>query len=72
MLFRTVKELVELAEKENKKISSTRIRACLRDGKLEEVERLLGRPYVTVGEVIHGDNKEELAAYGTVIVREEV
>ena len=24
------------------------------------------------GEVIHGDNKEELAAYGTVIVREEV
>lgn len=42
---------------ENKKISSTRIRECLREGNLGEVEQLLGRPYATVGEVIHGDKR---------------
>jgi len=35
-------------------ISSTRIRACLREGNVEEATRLLGRPYALESRVIHG------------------
>jgi riboflavin kinase/FMN adenylyltransferase len=35
-------------------VSSTRIRKNVALGQLEEVERLLGRPYSVIGQVIHG------------------
>ncbi|KIR01512.1 Riboflavin kinase / FMN adenylyltransferase [Lachnospiraceae bacterium TWA4] len=35
-------------------ISSTRIRALLSDGKIEEVNRLLGFPYYVEGTIVHG------------------
>lgn len=35
-------------------VSSTRIRKCIEEGKLEQAERLLGRPYIVTGTVIHG------------------
>ena len=35
-------------------ISSTRIRACLREGNVEEAALLLGRPYALQSRVIHG------------------
>lgn len=37
-----------------KPVSSTRIRAALRAGRLKTAERLLGRPYALRGQVIHG------------------
>ena len=35
-------------------VSSTRIRSLLKDGRLEEANRLLGHPHVLAGEVVHG------------------
>jgi len=35
-------------------VSSTRIRACIKDGKMEEANLMLGMPYCIVGEVLHG------------------
>lgn len=55
--------------KENKKISSTRIRECLRDGNLGEAEQLLGRPYATVGEVIHGDKRGREIGFPTANIK---
>lgn len=49
--------VIEKLEKEQEKISSTYIRALLADGKVDEVESLLGRVYTTVGEVVKGDNR---------------
>ena len=37
-------------------ISSTRIRECIRQGQMEEVTHMLGRPYNLSGEIIHGNN----------------
>lgn len=40
---------------EGERISSTRIRQAIRDGNLDGVSRMLGRPYSICGEVLHGD-----------------
>lgn len=37
-------------------ISSSRIRACLQDGRMEEANALLGDPFTIFGEVVHGKN----------------
>ena len=37
-------------------ISSTRIRECIRQGQMEDVTSMLGRPYNLSGEIIHGNN----------------
>src|SRR5699024_3819441 len=47
------------------KISSTRIRKVLQAGNLEETERLLGRPYSMLGEVVHGDKRGRTIGYPT-------
>lgn len=39
---------------DGERISSTRIRHCLREGALEEVASMLGRPYSVSGEVVKG------------------
>lgn len=36
-------------------VSSSRIRQLLRDGKMDEVRRCLGRPYLLGGRVVHGE-----------------
>lgn len=38
-------------------VSSSRIRASLIDGNVEQASRLLGRPYQIIGEVVFGDGK---------------
>ena len=46
-------------------ISSSRIRAALKEGQCEEATRLLTRPFAIQGEVIHGDKNGRLLGYPT-------
>jgi len=46
-------------------ISSSRIRAALKEGRCEEATRLLTRPFAIQGEVIHGDKNGRLLGYPT-------
>ncbi|MFK9092442.1 bifunctional riboflavin kinase/FAD synthetase [Bacillus salipaludis] len=50
---------------ENEKVSSTRIRNLLREGKTNELPTLLGRFYTTTGEVIHGDKRGRTIGFPT-------
>lgn len=47
------------------KVSSTRIRKALKDGDIEEAERLLSRDVSIKGEVIHGDKRGRTIGYPT-------
>ena len=49
-------ETVEKKQFQNLDISSTRIRECIRQGQIEEVTAMLGRPYELSGEIVHGNN----------------
>ena len=51
------------------KISSTRIRAELKTGNIEEVKELLGRPYMLTGVVIHGDKRGRTIDFPTANVQ---
>jgi riboflavin kinase/FMN adenylyltransferase len=46
-------------------ISSSRIRAAMKEGLCEEAGRLLTRPFAIQGEVIHGDKNGRLLGYPT-------
>lgn len=58
---KTVKKLIE----ETKKISSTRVRQVLSEGKIDEANNLLGYIYETSGFVIHGDARGRTLGYPT-------
>ena len=60
-------EIVQVSsEKDNKqKISSTKIRYLLQQGDVEQVCKLLGRPYVTRGLVVHGEARGRTLGYPT-------
>lgn len=48
---------VEILDKvclDGREVSSTYVREVLEQGDMEQVERLLGRPYSLIGEVVHG------------------
>lgn len=49
-------KVVPAFELDGEPVSSTRIRAALEAGRIEEAARLLGRPYVLSGEVTHGQH----------------
>jgi riboflavin kinase/FMN adenylyltransferase len=49
-------------------ISSTRIRALVSDGRVDEAAGLLGRPYVLRGEVVVGDRRGRTIGYPTANV----
>jgi riboflavin kinase / FMN adenylyltransferase len=49
-------------------ISSSRIRALLAEGRVEEAAALLGRPYVLRGEVIEGDRRGRTIGFPTANV----
>ncbi|MFA9466770.1 MAG: bifunctional riboflavin kinase/FAD synthetase [Velocimicrobium sp.] len=56
-----------------KAVSSTRIRACLREGKIEEANQMLGSPYCIAGKVLHGRKLGRTLGIPTInIVPEEV
>ena len=46
-------------------VSSTRIRAAIRERRFAEAARLLGRSYAVTGEVIHGDGRGRLLGFPT-------
>ena len=57
--------VVEKLNEGSEKVSSTRIRALLADGKVEEVKDLLTRPLMTEGTVIHGYKRGREIGYPT-------
>ncbi|MGC2169000.1 MAG: bifunctional riboflavin kinase/FAD synthetase [Acidimicrobiales bacterium] len=50
---------------EGVRFSSSAVRAALADGDLDEVERVLGRPFTLRGVVEHGDNRGEELGFPT-------
>lgn len=57
--------VIDKLEDEAEKVSSTRIRQLLSDGNVQEVSRLLGRPYQTKGIVIEGDKRGRTIGFPT-------
>jgi riboflavin kinase/FMN adenylyltransferase len=53
---------------EDEKVSSTRIRDLLKEGRTDELSGLLGRFYTTSGEVIHGDKRGRTIGFPTANV----
>ncbi|ANB01599.1 bifunctional riboflavin kinase/FAD synthetase [Ectothiorhodospira sp. BSL-9] len=51
------------------RVSSTRIRGALAEGRMDEAEKLLGRPYRINGRVAHGDKKGHLLGFPTANLR---
>jgi riboflavin kinase/FMN adenylyltransferase len=47
------------------RVSSTRIRQALAEGRLDDVEQLLGRPYSMHGRVAHGDKRGRTIGFPT-------
>lgn len=57
--------VIPKVEKEENKISSTRIRALLDEGKVDEAGELLGRPFTLKGKVIEGDKRGRTIGFPT-------
>ncbi len=57
--------VVEPVEEHGHKISSSRIREHLREGRVEAALALLGRPYVISGQVVHGDKRGRTLGFPT-------
>jgi riboflavin kinase / FMN adenylyltransferase len=55
----------------NEKVSSTRIRHYIKDGKTVELPELLGRFYMTAGIVVHGDKRGRTIGFPTANVETE-
>lgn len=58
----------KLSTQEEEKVSSTLIRSLLRDGKVDEMPRLLGRFYTTKGTVINGERRGRTIGFPTANV----
>ena len=57
--------VVPEVSQDGKKISSTRIRQAVQEGRMEEVADLLGQPYKIRGVVVHGDARGRTIGYPT-------
>lgn len=57
--------IAELLPVGGERASSSRVRAALTDGDVEEAARLLGRPFSLSGEVIHGDQRGRTIGFPT-------
>ena len=60
-------ELFEIPEIDvnGKRVSSTRIRECLKEGRIQEVNQFLGRPYTISGKVVEGDKRGRQMGFPT-------
>ncbi|GLC87354.1 riboflavin biosynthesis protein RibF [Lysinibacillus piscis] len=61
--------VVDKQTDQEEKISSTRIRQLLQEGAMEEVRRLLGRPFDITGIVVHGDKRGRTIGFPTANVQ---
>jgi len=53
---------------DGERVSSTRVRSALTDGRLEDARDLLGRPYRLCGRVVHGDGRGKTIGFPTANV----
>ncbi|MEH6993866.1 bifunctional riboflavin kinase/FAD synthetase [Neobacillus drentensis] len=60
--------IVEKLTSRNEKVSSTRIRQYIKDGRTAELPELLGRFYMTAGIVVHGDKRGRTIGFPTANV----
>jgi len=58
-------EVVEPVERDGQVVSSSRVRQALMEGEVELAQRLLGRPYKLIGEVVHGDSRGRSLGFPT-------
>src|SRR5699024_2949415 len=58
-------------ENNEEKISSTKIRNLLAEGKIKEASNLLGRPFSFEGKVVDGDKRGRLLGYPTANIETE-
>lgn len=58
-------EICPTVQNEGKAVSSTRVRALLKEGDLDTVNAFLGRPFAFVERVIHGDRRGRLLGFPT-------
>ncbi len=56
---------LEPADEEGHVVSSTAIRAAIKDGRLGDAERMLGRPVTVLGQVVKGDARGRLLGFPT-------
>src|SRR5690625_80976 len=56
---------IDKLEKNHEKVSSTKIRQLLSEGEVEQVNELLGRPFLTMGTVIKGDQRGRTIGFPT-------
>lgn len=61
-------EVVGYAEWNGDRVSSSRIRRCLADGRVEDAEAMLGRPYVVGGDIVPGKGLGAGLGYPTINV----
>jgi riboflavin kinase/FMN adenylyltransferase len=61
-------ETLDVSDRDGR-VSSSRIRALIAEGQIEDATRLLGGPYRLVGEVIHGDKRGRELGYPTANLR---
>ncbi|ARD49338.1 riboflavin biosynthesis protein RibF [Sporosarcina sp. P37] len=54
---------------EERKVSSTEIRRLLSDGNVEAAAELLGRPFRTLGEVVHGEKRGRQLGFPTANIQ---
>lgn len=60
--------VVEEVQLKGEKVSSTRIRKAIQEGRVEEARELLGYPFETTGIVVHGDARGRTIGYPTANV----
>jgi riboflavin kinase / FMN adenylyltransferase len=63
--------VIEKIEKEGQKISSTLIRQCLSEGRVDEIISFMGRRYTLQGTVIHGDKRGRTIGFPTANLHTE-
>jgi riboflavin kinase / FMN adenylyltransferase len=56
---------VEAIKLDGEVVSSSRVRQALADGNVELAQRLMGRPYKLIGEVVHGDSRGKSLGFPT-------
>lgn len=64
-------EIAEHVTLDGEPVSSTRVRRELADAHMEEIVRLLGRPYRIVGEVVEGDQRGRKLGFPTANIAPE-